>query len=232
VKFDPLRFNWIGSHGREVSVLVTGINTPFKTLADIRRSEIILGAAAPGADTHSFALVLRNLIDAKVKIVSGFPGQADALLAIERGEVHGNAGATVGTLMALRPHWLKEPGHVNFVVQLATERHPKFFQGVPLVMDFAKTEVDRQALRLAFARQGIAYAFAAPPEVPADRVKALRGGFEGAVKDPEFLAEAEQMNADIGPVNGDGVLAIIRQASAMPNGVIERAKAALTLSKD
>src|SRR5262249_4770782 len=107
-----------------------------------------------------------------------------------------------------------------------------FFEGVPLVMDFAKNEVDRQALRLAFARQGIAYAFAAPPDVPADRIKALRAGFEGAVKDPEFLAEAAQMNADIGPVDGDGVLEIIRQASAMPKAVIERGKSALTVAKD
>lgn len=229
-RFDPLQFNWIGSHGSEVTVLVTGAKTPFKTVADIQRQEIILGASGPGADTHSFALALAALIDAKVKIVSGFPGQADAFLAMDRGEVHGNAGASIGTLMSLRPQWLSEPGHANFIVQLAPARHPKFFQGVPLVADFAKSDLDRQALELAFARQAIAYPLTAPPGVPDDRVKALRAGFMGMVRDPDFLADATKMNADVSPVSGEGVNDVIRRAFASPKPVIERARAALSAS--
>ncbi len=231
-KFDPVKFNWIGSHGREASVLVSGINTPFKTVADIQKSEMIVGASAPGADTHSFALVLRSLVDARIKIVSGFPGQADAFLALDRGEVHGNAGATIGTLMALRPDWLKEKGKANFIVQLATEKHPAYFQGVPVIMEFAKNDVDRRALELIFARQKFAYAFAAPPGVPADRVKALRDAFAAAVKDTEFLADADKMNADIGPVGGEEIATIIQQGYDMPKAVLERAKAALTAAKE
>lgn len=232
VKFDPVKFNWIGSHGREVSVLVTGINTPFKTLADIQKSEIILGASAPGADTHSFALVLRALAGAKVRIVSGFPGQADAFLALDRGEVHGNAGATVGTLMALRPDWLREKGKANFVVQLATEKHPTFFQGVPLIMDFAKDDTDKKALELIFARQKFAYGFAAPPGVPADRVKALRDAFAAAVQDKDFLADAAKMNADVGPVSGEEIATAIEQAYKLPQAVLDRARSALTAEKN
>ncbi len=228
VRFDPVKFAWIGSHGREVSVLVTGKDTPFKSVEDIRRSEIILGASGPGADTHSFALVLRSLVGAKVKIVAGFPGQAEAFLAMDRGEVHGNAGATIGTLMALRPHWLHEKGLANFIVQLAPEKHPTLLQGVPLVMDFARNDIDRQALELAFSRQGIAYAFAAPPGIPADRLAALRTGFLAAVKDPEFLAEAQRMNADVGPVSGEEVERVIASAFTRPPEVLARAKAALT----
>lgn len=228
VKFDPVKFNWIGSHGREVNVLVTGKDTGFKTVADIRAREIILGASGPGADTHSFALALRTFLDAKVKIVSGFPGQADAFLALDRGEVHGNAGATIGTIMALRPQWLSQPGQANFVVQLSVEKHPTLLQGVPLVTEFAKDDVDRGAMEVAFARQGIAYGFAAPPGVPADRVAALRAGFWDAVKDPEFLAEAARMNADIAPVGGEEIAKIIAQAYAKPAAVLARAKVALT----
>ncbi len=228
VKFDPVKFNWIGSHGREVSFLVTGKDTGFTTVADIRDREIILGASGPGADTHSFALVLRTLLGAKVKIVSGFPGQADAFLALDRGEVHGNAGATIGTVMALRPQWLKEKGLANFVVQLATERHPTLLQGVPLIMDFAKDDIDRGAMELAFARQGMAYKFAAPPGVQADRVEALRAGFRGAVKDAEFLADALRINADVGAMEGEAITKLIAAAYNMKPEVLARAKAALT----
>jgi len=228
VKFDPVKFNWIGSHGREVSFLVTGKDTGFKTVADIREREIIVGASGPGADTHSFALVLRTLLDAKVKIVSGFPGQADAFLALDRGEVQGNAGATIGTVMALRPQWLMEKGLANFVVQLATERHPTLLQGVPLIMDFAKDDVDRGAMELAFARQGMAYKFAAPPGVPADRVEALRTGFRGAVQDPEFLADAARVNADVAAMEGEEIGKLVAAAYKMKPEVLARAKAALT----
>jgi tripartite-type tricarboxylate transporter receptor subunit TctC len=231
VKFDPLKFNWIGSHGREVSVLVTGLKTPFKTVDDIRKQEIIIGASGPGADTYTFALVLRELVGAKVKIVSGFPGQADAFLALDRGEVQGNAGATIGTLMALRPQWLKQPGLANFVVQLSTEPHPTLLKGVPLVMDFARNDVDRQALEMAFARQKIAYAFAAPPGVPAHHIAALREAFWQAVKNPQFLAEAEKMNADVAPVGGEEILKVIRTAYDAPKAVLERAKLVLTVRK-
>lgn len=228
VKFDPLKFNWIGSHGREVNVLVTGKDTGFKTVADIRARELILGASGPGADTHSFAIALRVFLDAKVKIVSGFPGQAEAFLALDRGEVHGNAGATIGTIMALRPQWLSQAGQANFVVQLSTVKHPTLLQGVPLVAEFAKNAIDLGAMEIAFARQNIAYGYAAPPGVPADRVEALRAGFWGAVKDPEFLAEAARMNADVAPVGGEEIAKVIAQAYAKPADVLARAKAALT----
>jgi tripartite-type tricarboxylate transporter receptor subunit TctC len=232
VKFDPLRFEWIGSHAREASVLVVSAKAPFKTVQDIRRDELILSTSSPGADTYSYSLVLRHMLDARVKLVTGFQSQPEAFLAMERGEVHGNAGATVGTLSAVRPRWLTEPGLATFVVQMATVRHPRFFQNVPLIMEYAKNDIDRQALILTFARQNIAYAFAAPPGVPANRVKALREALLETTKDPEFLTEAQRMNTDVAPVDGEGVAAVIRAAYAMPKAVVERAKTVLTVAKD
>ncbi len=227
VRFDPRKFNWIGSHGREVSVLVAGINTPFKTLADVQRAEMVVGASPPGSDSHSFGVILNALLGTRLKIVSGYPGMAQAIMAIDRGEVEGNPGVSIGTLMALRPQWLKEAGHASFLVQLATEAHPTLLKGVPLAIERARDAVDRQALTLTLSRMTIAYAFTAPPDVPADRVRALRAAFDAAVKDPALIADAERMNAEIHPVTGDRVLAIIEQAYASPKDVIARAKAAM-----
>ena len=125
------------------------------------------------------------------------------------------------------PKWLTEPGHLNFIEQLATEPHPTFLKGVPVITDFAQSDVDRKALGLAFMRLKIAYAFTAPPDGPADRVKALRDAFDAAVKDPEFLVEAERMNADIAPVSGAQIAALLAEAYALPKDVIARAKAAM-----
>lgn len=228
VRFDPLRFNWIGSHAKETSVLLSGIETPFKTIADVKAREMVIGSAPPGSDAYSFAVTLRALVGARLKIVAGYPGMAEALLAIDRGEVHGNPAASVGTLMGQRPQWLKEPGRVNFLLQLGLEPHPVFFKGTPLALDHALSPLDRQALVLSLTRLSLAYPLTAPPEVPSDRIAALRNAFDAAVKDPEFLSDAQRGNVDVSPLPGLEMLRIIAAAYASPPEVIAHAKAAAT----
>jgi tripartite-type tricarboxylate transporter receptor subunit TctC len=228
VRFDPRRFGWIGSHGREVAALVAGIDTPFKRLADAQGREMVVGTAPPGSDSHSFGLVLNALVGTRLKLISGYQGMAQAIMAIDRNEVQGNPGVSVGTLMALRPEWLKQPGKANFLVQLANEPHKQFMKGVPLVTEHARNDVDRRALSLIVSRMTMAYAFTTPPDVPGDRLRALREAFDAAVKDPEFLADAERMHADIDPVSGVRITAIIEEAYASSPDVIARAGAAMT----
>ena len=113
------------------------------------------------------------------------------------------------------------------IAQLALERHPKELQGVPLVMDYARTDLDRATLALAFSRQQIAYAFTAPPDTPADRVQALRDAFMATTRDPEFIADAQRLYTDIEPLTGPQVLDVIKQAYASPKDAIARTKAAV-----
>jgi tripartite-type tricarboxylate transporter receptor subunit TctC len=227
VRFDPRKFGWVGSHGREVATLVAGIGTPFKTLADAQAREMIVGTAPPGSDSHSFGVILNALAGTRLKMVSGYQGMAQAIMAIDRGEVHGNPGASVGTLMALRPDWLKEPGKASFLVQIAAEPHNKFLKGVPLVLDHARDAINREALTLIVSRMTMAYAFTAPPDLPPQRLQTLRSAFDAAVKDPAFLADATKMSADIDPVPGERIAAIIERAYASSPEVIARAKTAM-----
>ena len=226
VRFDPLKFNWIGSHAKEVSMLLSARASGFRSVADVKARKMVTGSAPPGSDSHAFALLLNTLVGARLKLVSGYRGMAEAIMAIDRGEVEANAGASIGTLMGLRPQWLKEPGHVNIILQLAIEPHPVYLRGVPLAVDHALSPLDAGALRLSLSRLSIAYAFTAPPDVPADRVEALRAAFDAAVADPEFLADAERANTDVSPVSGAGVLDVIRRAYATPKDVIARARSA------
>ncbi len=227
VRFDPRRFGWIGSHAREVATLVTGPGTPFKTLADAQANEMVVSTSPVGSDSYSFGVVLNALVGTRLKLVTGYPGMAEQIMAIDRGEVQGNPGASTGTLLALRPAWLKEPGKANFLVQLASEPHPVFLKGVPLALDHARNPTDRQALSLIVSRMTIAYAFTAPPELPPARLAALRGAFDGMVKDPEFLADAARMNADVHAVSGGAIADIVARAYASPPEVVARAKAAM-----
>ncbi len=223
-RFDPLKFSWIGSHGRETSALVAGIDTPFKAFADLQKNEMLVGTPPPGSDVHSFGMMFNALAGAKLKLISGYPGLAAVALAIDRGEVQGIPGPSIASLMALRPQWLTEPGKARFLVQLGTSPHATLLQGVPMVHAFAQSDADRKALDLMLARLEIAYPLTAPPEVPAGRLAALRAGFAGMVKSEEFLADAKKLYAEISPSSGERVLEVMAQAYAAPKDVIARAK--------
>src|SRR5581483_4586754 len=155
IQFEAQKFNWLGSLSQEVSMVLSWHTRPFKTIDDIRRREMVVAATGSGADSVIFPYILNGVLGTKFKVITGYPGANDYLLAVERGEADGTAGASWGTLIAGKPDWIKEH-KVNLIVQLGTKRHPDI-KNVPLVMDFAKTESDRGVLELIFARQSMAY---------------------------------------------------------------------------
>jgi tripartite-type tricarboxylate transporter receptor subunit TctC len=229
IQFDAQKFSWIGSPSSEVSVVVAAAAAPFKTIEDARQREMVLSASGSGADSVIFPSVLNGVIGTRFKLISGYPGNADMLLAVERGEVDGNAGTSWTTLVALKPDWLREK-KVNVLLQMANKKHPDLAQ-VPMALDFARTEEDRKVLDLIFSRQEMAYPFAAPPGVALERVAALRAAFAATMKDPAFLADAKRQSFDIDPVSGEQVAAIIGRVYASPADVIARARAIVEHAK-
>ncbi|MFQ5974044.1 MAG: Bug family tripartite tricarboxylate transporter substrate binding protein, partial [Alphaproteobacteria bacterium] len=169
-KFDPSKFNWLGSANNEVSVCVSWHKSPIKTLNDFLTKEMIVGGTGPGADTDTFPKVLNNIIGTKLKLVTGYPGGNNINLAIERGEVQGRCGWSWSSVKSTRAQWLRDK-NINVLLQMSTAKHPEM-PDVPFVMDLAKTEKDRKVLALVFARQAWGRPFVAPPGVPADRAKA------------------------------------------------------------
>jgi tripartite-type tricarboxylate transporter receptor subunit TctC len=159
----------------------------------------------------------------KMKIVTGYPGGNDVNLAIERGEVTGRCGWSWSSVLTTRKHWLDEK-KITVLVQLSLARHPDLPQ-VPLITDFAKTEEQRQILRLIFARQVMGRPYLAPPGLPADRAAALRQAFSETMHDPDFLAEADKAQLEITPVDGDKVEALVKEVYQTPKDVVAKAAA-------
>jgi tripartite-type tricarboxylate transporter receptor subunit TctC len=229
IQFDALKFNWLGSASQEVSVVMAGAATSFKTIEDARRREMVLSASGTGADTAIFPFILNGVIGTKFKVVTGYPGNADMLLALERGEVDGNAGTSWTTLLSIKPDWIRDK-KVTLLLQLANKKHPDLGQ-VPLVFDYAANESDRQVLDLVLSRQRMAYPFTAPPDVPPDRLQALRRAFDATMTDPEFLAEAKRQNLEINAVSAAEIAAIMRTVYASPPEVTARARSLLEAGK-
>ena len=140
-----------------------------------------VAATSTSADTGVYPLLLNNMFGAKLKLVTGYQGGADMTLALERGEVDGRCGWSLGGIKTARPTWLKD-GPINIPVQLGLRGSPDL-AGVPLIMDMAKNEQQRRTLKLIMSRQELAYTFAAPPDLPDDRTNSpsnrLRPDHEG-----------------------------------------------------
>jgi tripartite-type tricarboxylate transporter receptor subunit TctC len=224
-QYDGTKFNWIGSITNEVSTCVSWHTATVKTWNDMLEKTITLGGDGPGADPDVFALLYRNIFDAKIKLVSGYHGTTPIILAMERGEVDGLCGYSWSTIQSKHGPWLRDK-KINILVQAALQKDPEL-GNVPLVLDMAKTDEQRQILKIFLTSQEIARPFAAPPGVPADRVAALRAAFDATMKDPEFLAEAKKLNLDVNPLTGTKIASLLKELYATPKSVIQKAAQAV-----
>jgi tripartite-type tricarboxylate transporter receptor subunit TctC len=225
IQYDAQKFNWLGSLSSDVSMVLSWHNRPFKTIDDVRKREMVVAATGSGADSVIFPYILNGVLGTKFRVITGYPGAADFLLAVERGEADGTSGVSVGTIASAKPDWLAEH-KINVIVQLALKKSPEL-GSAPLVTEFAKSDSDRGVLELIFARQDIAYPVVAPPGVPAERVQVLRQAIDATLRDPDYVADAKKQTLDVDPINGADVTALIRKIYATPPGVVERAKTAL-----
>jgi tripartite-type tricarboxylate transporter receptor subunit TctC len=219
-QFDGTKFNWIGSANNEVSVCVAWHTTGFTTFDDMMRRELLIGGTGPGDDTVQFGKVLVGVLGAKLKIVAGYPGGNDAVLAMERGELQGRCGWSYSSVKAGHPDWLARK-KIAILVQFALAKHPEL-PDVPLIVDLAKTEEQQKLLRFVFARQVMGRPYLAPPGVPPATVAVLRRAFMETMEDKEFLADAERLKFEITPVSGERIQALVAELYKTPPELTKR----------
>ena len=224
-QFDGTKFTWLGSVTNDVSTCIIWHTSPVKTWNDLLEKPVTFGGEGPGADPDVFALLYKNVFGAKVKLVTGYHGTNDTVLAMERGEVDGLCGLSWSTLKGRHQQWMNDK-KINILVQAAMKKEPEL-AGVPLINEFARTQEQQQILKLFLVTQEMARPFAAPPGIPEDRKAALIAAFEQTMKDPEFLAEAKKLNIDVNPVTGKEIDAMLAELYATPKDVIEKAAQAI-----
>jgi tripartite-type tricarboxylate transporter receptor subunit TctC len=215
-RFEPTRFNWLGSVSREISVCGFIATSGIKTWHDMQTKPSVIAASGGGAESDVFPTVLRNMFGLPIKLVRGYPGGAEMVLAMQRHEVDGRCGWSWTSVLS-RNKELLDTKQINVTLQIAlqADKHPTL-QGVPVIVDITDDPAKKAALRLIVSRQTIARPFAAPPDIPADRAQALRAAFDATMKDPDFLAETKKLSLDVDPVTGAEVEALIREVYASP----------------
>ncbi len=223
--FNATKFTWLGSVTKDTVTCISWKTSPVKTWDDLFKSEYKAGGEGKGADPDVYATLIKTTFGANVKLITGYPGSSNISLAMERGELDGMCGISYSTLRSTHPDWLKNM-EINLLVQGALEKDPEM-PNVPFMLDLAKSDEQKQMLRLTLAPQTMARPFVAPPGIPADRAKALQKAFDDTMKDPEFVEEAKRLKLDVNPLSGQQVLDMLTSLYATPKPLVQQAKAAL-----
>jgi len=224
---DPAKFIYLGNANTETFVCIARTDAPVKTFAETFSRELIIGATNEGGPTRDFPAMLSNVLGAKLRLVTGYAGSNEIILAIERNEVQGTCGVGWSSIIAQHPHWLTN-GFARILAQLGARGHPAMDRmGVPLAIDFARSEESRQIMKLIYSQLVFGRPYVLPPGTPPDRVVALRQAFVAALRDKDTLAEAEKMKLDLDALSGEDVQAEVARVYAMPAEIVEKTKQAL-----
>ena len=222
VVLDPAAFNWLGNMTREVGDVIITAKSPVKTIADAKRSEVLMGGAGPIALGTIYPRVMNRVLGTKFRIVTGYDGANGVAHALEQGEVEGDAGDTWFSGQGRTYDWYKA-GTIRVLVQIGT-RTPDLPE-VPLLLDLAENDADRQILELFSSPYTIGKPTAVGPKVPPERVAALRAAYDATMSDPAFLADAAKLVITIAPVSGQELTALIKHLGELPPALVARAKA-------
>src|ERR1700722_3303303 len=216
-QFEAQKFGWVGSVTNEVSVCGFSRRSGIRTWNDMLSKDTTVGSSGQADDLGVYANVLRSVFNAKLKLISGYPGTADILLAVERGELGGLCGWSWSTLKS-RSKKLYDSGEIAVPVQLGLTPHEDLPR-VPLITTLTKDPTKIAVLKLIFSRQTMARPFAAPPGIPEERLRALRAAFDATMKDKDFLAEAQQLDLEVRPVSGAEIDELVATLAATPSEI-------------
>jgi tripartite-type tricarboxylate transporter receptor subunit TctC len=223
-RYDAQKFGWLGSMNRDVALCTTWGKSGIKTIDDAKRREVAVGSTGSSAESNYFAKLLNATLGTKFKTVLGYADSGTVGIAMERGEIDGYCGFTWAAIKSARPSWIAQK-QVNVLVQLSLNKHPEL-PDVPLIADLAPDEASRQIFTLAFGAQKMGRPVATTPDVPPERLDALRRAFDATMKDADFREDARRSGLEVeGPITGEEVDAVLRDIYATPKAIVQRFEA-------
>jgi tripartite-type tricarboxylate transporter receptor subunit TctC len=228
VRFKTAELNWIGRVDSLINMVFMWKTSPVKTFADALKIESTLSGTGVGSTVSIFPTVMNHVFGTKFKLVMGYKGSNEAMLAVERGEVEGHS-TSYTALKVAHPDWIRE-GKVTILVQFALKRHLEM-PDIPTAVDLARNDEERTILSAVVNAAEVGTAFFTTPAVPADRLNALRRAFDATMKDPEFHADVERTRLAINPIPGEELQHLVADVSNLPPHLVEKVRAAYTFTK-
>jgi tripartite-type tricarboxylate transporter receptor subunit TctC len=215
VKYDMRKFAWIGSAANETTILVIRSELPYKNFDELRKAKerIVIGSTGPGANTHDFPLLLKDLLGVNIKLVSGYSSSADIMLAVERKEVDGRAGSYT----SLRPFIDRKL--VRPIVRARSKDNA--LKDLPVDESFAPNPRAKAIMALRSAPEAIARPYVLPPGTPEAIVKAMREAFAKAIEDKALIAEADKAKMDLDYTSGEEAEKVLKEVLSQPKDIVD-----------
>jgi tripartite-type tricarboxylate transporter receptor subunit TctC len=220
-QFNATRFTWLGSANDEITVCVAWERTGIMRFDELYERDLIVAGTGQAGDDPLVKLI-SGVLGVKLRLVTGYAGANEANYAMERGEVDGRCAWSWSSVRSTRQYWLDE-SKITVLLQLGFRKHPDL-PNVPLILDLARTEEERQIMRLVLVRGVLGRPFLAPPEIPADRAAALQHAFSETLADRQFLAEAGRLRLEINPISGEEIRQLVIEAYSTPDNVVEKTR--------
>jgi tripartite-type tricarboxylate transporter receptor subunit TctC len=219
INFDAAKFNWIGTPSAPISILAVWHTAGIKTFEETKTKEVTIGSTSTAGNNFVYPKLMKELLGAKFKIITGYPGGAPIDLAMERGEVQGRGSNPWNNYKLAHPSWISE-GKLIPLVQMSRNKHPEL-PNVPRLIDLAPNEEVRKVFDLMSEGSDIGRPMVTAPGVPADRVKALREAFAKTMEDPTFRTEAAKLDVDIEPTVGEDLQRLAEKMLSAPASTID-----------
>jgi tripartite-type tricarboxylate transporter receptor subunit TctC len=220
-RYDPVKFNWLGSPSSETAMVLLWHTVPVSTVAELKAREVAVGVSGANSTPAFFTRLLNATLGTRMKPINGYPGQNDVLLAMERRELDGHPSAFFSSVRSTRPTWLREKT-AKAILQYGPEKLAEL-SDVPFAPDLVTSDEDKLTMQAAFAPLALGRPFLIPAGVSAERVAALRAAFAATMADAEFLAEGERMGLGLNaPRTGAQIQEVMERAYQSPPAVIER----------
>jgi tripartite-type tricarboxylate transporter receptor subunit TctC len=220
--YDMSKFTFIGAVTKDVQICIAWHQTPFKTIDDVKRQQMIVAGTGAGSETDTWPVILNDVIGTRFKLVTGYLGSQETFVAMERGEAHGRCGMSASSLKTAKPDWVRDH-KINVLVQIGLDKLAEY-KDAPWIFDRLTTEDDKRMMELLVGPTAMARPFVGPPGLATDKATLLRRAFDATMKDPEFLADAAKIQADVQPSTGEDVQKLVERIYATPRPVIERVK--------
>lgn len=226
VAFVGRKFGWIGNMNSDHDACIVSAGSGVHTIADLYSHKVIAGASGVGAQSYSFPVVYKRLLGMRFDVISGYPGTPERLIALERGEITGACGISLSLFHSQFGRLVKE-GRVRLIAQGAVVSDPRY-PDIPNILDQAKTAKARRALEFLYLPLALGRALAAPPQIPPDRLAALRKATAETMRDPGFLADAKKLDIDITPKSAKETQDMVDRLFATPPEVVKLIEQALS----
>jgi len=221
IQFDARKFHWLGSPQQEIGLFILSTKSGLSGNADLTTRDVTISSTAHNSPSTVYSRILNATIGTRLKPIEGYDGSQACLMAVERGEVdaHISGGSSAPFRARIMP-WLAN-GDAKIIMQMGMKRDPAF-PDVPTAIEVESVPANKQMFEIAFAEQVMGRPFVLPPGVPADRIGALRAAFNATMRDPQFLDDAKLQKAEIDPVGGEEINALLDRVYAAPSDLVAR----------